>query len=135
MWALLHAGAGAGEVRVWNRTPERARALCAELGGTPVTVAESAELLVHCTSSGLSAADAMFDQLPIGPDDLADFQCVVDLVYTDGGTPLVRAARARAIPTVDGLELLVGQGALSFELFTGRPAPLGAMRAAVGTSA
>ena len=34
-------------------------------------------------------------------------------------TPLVRAARALAIPAVDGLELLVGQGALSFERFTG----------------
>jgi len=43
---------------------------------------------------------------------------------------LLLAARAAGIPTVDGLELLVGQGALSFESFTGRPASREAMRAA-----
>jgi shikimate 5-dehydrogenase len=44
----------------------------------------------------------------------------------------VAAARVLGVPVVDGLELLIGQGALSFEIFTGRPAPLPVMRAAVG---
>jgi shikimate dehydrogenase len=44
-------------------------------------------------------------------------------------TPLAQAAREREIPVVDGLALLLGQGALSFELFTGRTAPIDAMRA------
>jgi shikimate dehydrogenase len=130
VWALLDAGAS--EVRVWNRTPERARRLCAELGGTPVSVAESADLLVHCTSTGLDASDWTFKQLPVGADDLSGFDCVVDLVYTDSGTPLVQAARASSLAVIDGLELLIRQGALSFERFTGLPAPVEVMRAAVG---
>ena len=54
VWALLDAGAD--DVRVWNRTPERAVALCAELGGTAVTRAGPADVLVNCTSIGLQAA-------------------------------------------------------------------------------
>jgi len=56
---------------------------------------------------------------------------VVDLVYTESETSLVRAARARGARVVDGRELLVRQGALSFELFTGRAAPIELMRRAV----
>jgi shikimate dehydrogenase len=129
VWALLDAGAH--EVRVWNRTPERARRLCAELGGSPVTVAEPADLLVHCTPSGLDEEHSTLNQLPIDADDVARYGCVVDLVYTPSKTPLLRAARALEIPAIDGFELLVRQGALSFERFTGLPAPVEAMRAAV----
>lgn len=128
VWALL--GAGARDVRVWNRTHERAVALCAEIGGTPVRQAAAADLLVHCTSSGLGDGAEMFNQLPISADEVAKYNCVVDLVYTATETPLVRAARVRKIPVLDGLELLIGQGALSFERFTGLPAPTEAMRAA-----
>jgi shikimate dehydrogenase len=56
---------------------------------------------------------------------------VVDLVYGERETALVRAAKAAGATTVDGLEILVRQGALSFERWTGTPAPLEAMRAAV----
>jgi shikimate 5-dehydrogenase len=72
----------------------------------------------------------MFKSLPVQADDLVGYSCVVDLVYTPMDTPLVEAALARSIPVVDGLEILVGQGALSFERFTGRPAPIEVMRAA-----
>ena len=130
IWALLDAGAA--EVRVWNRTPERARALCAELGAKAVEEADPADILLNCTSSGLDAAEDIFKQLPVGVDELTRYQCVVDFVYSEAGTALVHAARDRSIPVVDGLELLVGQGALSFERFTGRKAPVDAMRAAVG---
>jgi len=134
VWALLEAGAS--EVRVWNRTPERAQRLSAELGGTPASAAAPADLLVHCTSVGLAASDDAFAQLPIGADDLAGFGCVVDFVYRDRlRTALVNAACARSIPAVDGLELLIGQGALSFERFTGLRASRHAMRAAVGRGA
>jgi shikimate dehydrogenase len=56
---------------------------------------------------------------------------VIDFVYRPNGTELAQAARSRSIPVVDGFELLVGQGALSFEHFTGLPAPVDAMRSAV----
>jgi shikimate dehydrogenase len=129
VWALLEAGAG--EVRVWNRAPERARALCGELGGVAVERAEPADLLVHCTASGLQPGDDTFKTLPIRADDVNCYECVVDLVYSDTETPLVQAARARRVRVVGGRELLVRQGALSFEQFTGRVAPVELMRRAV----
>ncbi len=129
VWALL--GAGAREVRVWNRAAERARALCAELGGVAVERAEAADLLVNCTASGLDPGQDAFKTLPIGADDVNGYECVVDLVYTETETPLVQAARARGVRLVGGRELLVRQGALSFEQFTGRAAPIDVMRRAV----
>ncbi len=127
VWALLDAGAA--EVRVWNRTSERAQALCADLGATAVEEAEAADILVNCTSVGLDGGSS-FDRLPVRAENLPAFRCVVDLVYTPGGTDLAREARLRGVASVDGLELLVAQGALSFELWTGAAAPLEAMRSA-----
>jgi shikimate dehydrogenase len=129
VWALLDAGAR--EVRVWNRTRERAERLCAEIGGTVIDEVDSADVLVHCTSSGLDATVDTFKQLPIGADSLTRYGCVVDFVYSERGTQVVRAARERGVAVVDGLELLVGQGALSFERFTGRRAPITVMHEAV----
>ncbi len=130
VWGLLDAGAG--EVRVWNRTPARARELCSDLGGTPVTGAGPADLLVNCTSVGLDPAQEAFKPLPVDADDVTSYECVVDLVYRDTETPLVQAARARRVPVVGGRELLVRQGVLSFEMFTGRAAPSEVMRQAAG---
>jgi shikimate dehydrogenase len=132
VWALLDAGAA--RVGVWNRTRERAQALCDELGGSPSERASPADVLVNCTSVGLDGSSP-FDRLPVSAGDLGDYGCVVDLVYTAAGTALIEEARARGIATVDGLELLVGQGALSFERFTGLAASLDAMRAAAGIGA
>jgi len=129
VWALLDAGAR--EVRVWNRTPERGQALAAELGAVAVARAEPADMLVHCTASGLDPREDPFKPLPLDADDLARYECVVDLVYTETETALVEAARARGARVVDGRELLVRQGALSFELFTGRAAPIELMRRAL----
>jgi shikimate dehydrogenase len=131
VWALTRAGA---QVRVWNRTPERAVQLAADLGGEAVPERVDADILVNCTSIGL--ADSSSPEVPIfklGPleaDDLDEFSCVVDFVYKPGGTDLERAARAQGIPTVDGLEILVQQGALSYESWTGRTPDLDVMRRA-----
>lgn len=127
VWALLDAGAAS--VAVWNRNSERAQRLCAELGGTPTESVVAADVLVNCTSVGLDRAESMAG-LPLGPKDVADYGCIVDLVYSPGGTGLTRAAGAVGRPIVDGLDLLVGQGALSFERFTDREAPVTVMRAA-----
>jgi shikimate dehydrogenase len=128
IWALRDAGAR--EVRVWNRTPERAQRLGDELGASAVRDAAPADLLVNCTSVGLDGSATTFEQLPVSAGQLSRYRCVVDLVYSEGGTALLRAARACSVPVVDGLQLLVGQGALSFELFTGQAAPVTRMRAA-----
>jgi shikimate dehydrogenase len=62
---------------------------------------------------------------------LGAYAWVADLAYGEGETRLGRDARAAGCRVVDGLEILVRQGALSFERWTGRQAPLDAMRAAV----
>jgi shikimate dehydrogenase len=128
VWALLDAGAR--DVRVWNRNPERARSLTADVGGVAVDAAGPADVLVHCTPVGLDGRGSPFKELPLTADELRRYRCVVDLVYTETETVLARTARSRGIPTVDGLELLVAQGALSFELFTGVDAPREVMREA-----
>jgi len=133
VWALRRAGAA--DVAIWNRSPERAAALAAELGGRAVERPEQADIVVNCTSVGLADPDATFKALPLQADSLGAGSCVVDMVYRDGGTRLLEAARTRGADVVDGLEILVAQGAASFERWTGRTAPREAMRDAVGTIA
>lgn len=129
VWALLSAGAR--EVMVWNRTPERARRLCAQMGGRAVeTIDETADLLVNCTAVGLAAPDDPWRDLPLSAEGLGGFACVVDLAYAGNETRLIAAARQAEVTAVDGLEVLVRQGALALESWTGRPAPLAQMRAA-----
>lgn len=127
--AAVHAlQSGGADVQVWNRTPERAQALVAELGGRAVERLGGAELLVNCTSAGLHDPAATFKQLPLDADGIGRFSIVIDFVYSSSQTALITAARQRGISTVDGLEILVRQGALSFEAWTGRTAPLTVMR-------
>jgi shikimate dehydrogenase len=133
VWALVQAGA---EVHVWNRTSARALALGQELGATAVQGAVPAELLVNCTSVGLDSSaqhplasePSSLNQLPLDADQVGEYSYVVDLVYRNGDTPLIAAARSHGVHVVDGLEVLVAQGALSFELWTGIAAPREAMR-------
>jgi shikimate dehydrogenase len=125
--------AGAARVAVWNRTHERAVRLADDLGVDAVDRPIAADLLVNCTSVGLS--DGSFKALPVAADSLGNYATVADLVYRAGGTGLVAEARSRGCTVVDGLEILVRQGALSLEAWTGREAPVDAMRdAARGSS-
>jgi shikimate dehydrogenase len=129
VWALLDAGAG--EVSVWNRTPERARELAGELGARAVERPQAAELLVNATSVGLdpeTTDEELSRALPLAALDPPE--TVVDLVYGTRPTALERWARPRAGRVVDGLEVLVRQGARSLERWTGRPAPIETMRRA-----
>jgi shikimate dehydrogenase len=126
-YALRGAGA---EVFVWNRGAERARRLAADLGVTAVDAPRAAEVLVNCTSVGLHDPAETFKEIPVNADDLGEYACVVDLVYRDGGTELLRQAERRGSRCVDGLEILVRQGARSFQIWTGRSAPLDVMRRA-----
>ena len=130
VWALLRAGAA--DVAVWNRTPERAVALAEALGARAVEHPTSVEIVVNCTSVGLAVPEATFKALPLQADSLGAGSCVVDMVYREGGTRLLEAARTRGADVVDGLEILIAQGGASFERWTGQAAPRQAMREAVG---
>jgi shikimate dehydrogenase len=132
VWALR--GAGAADVAIWNRTPARAQALAAELGGRAVGAEEArrlSDIVVNCTSVGLHGPETTFKALPLDADSWDTGSLVVDLVYRAGGTQLLEAARTRGADVVDGLEILVAQGAASFERWTGTTAPRQAMREAV----
>jgi shikimate dehydrogenase len=130
VWALLREGA---EVDVWNRTPSRAERLCAELGGRPVPAQKldlrHYALIVNSTSVGLQGEDP-FAELPFEASQLEDRHTVVDLVYGAGPSKLLTIAFAVGAVPVDGIEILVRQGARSLQVWTGCEPPLDVMRAA-----
>jgi shikimate dehydrogenase len=123
--------AGASDVMVWNRTRRRAERLVEELGGRVVDVPEGAALVVNCTSVGLRETDHPFKSLPIHADTLGVGSYVADMVYRPGGTRLLAEVEQQGATVVTGLEILVAQGAASFERWTGMAAPREAMRGAV----
>ena len=84
--------------------------------------ARSADLLLNATPLGRR------DEMPVRPNALPRTGAVVDLVYVRGGTPLVRKARSFGLRTADGWGVLLAQGARSFEIWTGKAAPLEVMR-------
>ncbi len=128
--AVAHGlrAAGAAEVTVVARS---APAWCAarswsELAG----LAADCDLLVDCTSAALGGGD-----YPAPPpiDRLPEGATVVSLMY-GRPLPLLEAARARGLFVMDGASMLLHQGARAFTLWTGRPAPLEAMRAAMDSA-
>jgi shikimate dehydrogenase len=123
---------GGTDVSILNRTKSRAEEL-----GKAVDEPVEAEMLVNCTSLGLGNPSNDIQAFPVSVDSLATYATVVDLVYRqDGDTELVANARRSGCSVVDGLEILVRQGALSFEIWTGLQAPIEVMRdgARVGRS-
>ena len=125
-WALREAGA---EVSVWNRTPARAARLAAELGVRHAERLDAADLLVNATSVGLDPATGEEEALEaLGLGGSGAPPTVVDMVYGERETPLCAWARNRGATVVDGLEVLVRQGARSLELWTGCTAPVKVMR-------
>lgn len=130
VWALAREGA---EVAVWNRTASRAEAIAAAFGGIAVAAPSIVEyeLVVNTSVVGLRGEDP-FEHLPLAPTDFKSDQVVLDMVYGEHPSLLLAAADAAGAATVDGLEVLLHQGALSLEVWTGRKAPIGVMRAALG---
>ncbi|UQV19829.1 NAD(P)-binding domain-containing protein [Brevundimonas albigilva] len=113
--ALVEAGA---EVRIVNRSPDRAEALAADLGPSVRVM------------SGQAAADGaalVVNALSVAPDfDLMRLPAeavVMDMTYKPLDTAFLKAARARGLATVDGLSMLIGQAAPSFEAIFGRAPP------------
>lgn len=145
--AAVHAllEGGASSIEVLNRTPARAhalrdRALAREIGPGDAAAAvhvvaaphsdATYDLVLNSTSLGLSAGDPLPLDLAREPNR-GRFGVAVDMVYAAGGTAWIRHARALGIRAAGGLDMLVGQAALSLERwFPGRAAPFEAMREA-----
>ena len=91
--------------------------------------ATRAGLIINATSLGMKG------DTPLPATAFRPGQLVIDLAYGPDETPLVRAARAASAEAVDGREMLLGQGAAAFTLWTGRSAPIAVMRAALEAAA
>lgn len=124
LFALARAKVGA--VTMLNRSPLKAMGLLATFGLKGNVVALDAQLppaalLVNASSLGMAGQPPLALDLSALPDDAI----VYDLVYSPLQTGLLRAAEARGLDVVDGLDMLIGQAALAFELFFGASPPEG----------
>ena len=129
---VLALGRVGAQVTVAARRPEAAESAAALAPGGAALLIGAADpsafaVVVNATPLGMSGGDP----LPVDPESLHAGQAVVDLVYHPADTPLLTAARLRGATAVNGLGMLLHQAARSFTLWTGHPAPLDAMRAAV----
>jgi shikimate dehydrogenase len=132
--------AGARQITIVNRSPERGQALTELLiSNTPAkadfvewqgtfSIPAETDILVNATSIGL------FPNVEAKPDihydSISSKMVVCDVIHTPM-TPFLREARQRGAKTVDGLGMLVYQGAIGFKLWTGREAPVAAMHQAL----
>ena len=125
--ALLMAGCP--EVRIVNRTLAKAAAIAEALSGsiTAFALADAASAfdgvgaVINATSAELNGGAGLNAPLEATPDT-----CVImDMVYQPLETPFLHWAKSLGRPTVDGLAMLIGQAAPSFEALYGRPPPSG----------
>lgn len=129
--AVAHAAQHAGaQVLVANRTPERAHALAAAVGGQvvqPTALPADIAAVVNGTSLGMHP---QVTASPLQPDQIPAGALVFDTIYAPAQTQLLQWAAARGCHIVGGAEMFLQQAAAQVALFTGQPAPLQAMRAA-----
>jgi shikimate dehydrogenase len=136
--ALQLAAAGIREIYLVNRSLSKAETLASEIRvrwpacnprmGLPN---HEIDLLVNATSVGLAPGDGLpFDETSF---PLARARCVYDMIYWPLETELLRSARAVGCRTANGVGMLLHQGALALELWSGRPAPGATMRSALET--
>lgn len=122
------AQSGTKEVFVANRTPARAQTLCAQLGGHGLTPcdfsretlcrhAARSQLVVNCTSLGMTGTAGQFDDLSFLEELKAD-SGVFDLIYSPARTQLLKTAEALGHRVSNGLGMLVWQGVFALEHFT-----------------
>ncbi len=133
------ASAGVKSLVVANRTLERAEALVDCLrsilpsaeavaldSGALGQLAARSQLIVNCTSVGMSGGTGQ-GETPIRTDLIPARALVCDLVYNPQETPLMRAATKAEALVLGGLPMLVYQGGIAFELWTGKEAPIKVM--------
>ncbi len=116
--------ASVGSVILLARNPLKGAAILARFGLKGKVQAldkplSPVALLVNATQLGMVGQSPLAIDLSSMPDDAL----VYDIVYAPLRTALLVAAEKRGLQTVDGLEMLVGQAAVAFELFFGQPAP------------
>jgi shikimate dehydrogenase len=130
-------------VRFYNRTAARAEKLAGQFrelfpgiaydiisneGALRSTIAESG-LIVNTTPAGMTPN---IDTLPIPPEiRFSNHQIIFDIIYTPIETALLRKAKSDGAAVVNGVEMFVHQGAMAFELWTGKKFPIDAARRAV----
>ena len=142
--ALAVCRAGAARLTVVNRTLAKALALVEALGGlVPGADLQAVALESPQAGAAVAAAELVIDSTAVGmyphhevppvvPEAwLRAGQVVCDLTYNPQDTVLLQAARRQQARTLDGTGMLVHQGALALELWTGQPAPVAEMRAAL----
>lgn len=147
--AVKMAMSGADQINVANRTPDRAADLVETLSRyTParahylswepfgkvfsdalLNAVKQADLIVQCTPLGMYPAADRAPEFPF--EVLQSRQLVCDLVYNPVRTKFLSAAQDAGAQVVDGLEMLVRQGAIAFELWTDQKAPVELMREAL----
>ena len=134
--ALQLAEEGVAGLFLVNRTAARAAQLASAVAARFPAVKiilglprDPADLLINATSLGLKETDA----LPVDEGWLKSQRPgrVYDMVYRPAETALLRAAKSAGCQTANGLGMLLGQGAAALELWSGRPAPVAVMRAAL----
>jgi len=134
--ALKLAAEGVSELFLVNRTAAKAQALAVEIRerfprvsvsvGYPKT---SVQLLLNATSLGLKAEDHLpFDENEFS---LNRAEAVYDMIYRPAETPLLRKAKTAGCRVANGLGMLLYQGAKALEIWSGQPAPVAVMRAAL----
>ena len=136
---LALAREGVGHLTIANRTPERAESLAQLARGRGITAqaiplsgadlteaAASAELIVNCTTIGMTHGPGAADS-PLPRQAIPVTALVYDLVYNPLETRLLRDAAQIGAATLGGIQMLVYQGAASFELWHEQPAPVAVM--------
>jgi shikimate dehydrogenase len=138
--AAALARRGVKELLIWNRTTSTAGHLatevtawgierCSVVDRMDAELGSIVDVVVHATSAGWGEG---VKEAPLDVDIFRSGTFVMDLQY--GASPVVKAASARGMEAVDGLEMLVRQAALAFELWTGLPAPEHTMRSAAAAA-
>jgi len=123
---------GGGKAVVVNRSEKKGRALADAFGASFIPLCETESIqgdcLVNTTPVGMHPRE---DQTPLGKEILGRFKAVADVVYNPLKTRLLKEAEAAGCITASGFEMFVYQGVEQFRLWTGRDAPVEAMRRVV----
>jgi shikimate dehydrogenase len=138
----FHSAQEVEELAILNRTPEKAKKLAEALRrkfgktieGNLLSASiikeelKDSDVLINATSVGMHPN---FDQSLVDPEWLRPDLCVMDIIYNPLETKLAKNAKSKGAKVISGIDMLVYQGAASFEVWTNQAAPIKAMKQAV----